>query len=852
MPDPRPLGSSYLLNELIGRGAMGQVWRGSVVSDGTPVAIKILRSELSEDPEIVARFHREGSIMLAVSHPCVVAVRDVISEGDTLAIVMDLIEGGDLRAYLGQAKNLRASEALRLIGQVLAGLQAVHSAGILHRDLKPENILIDSTGSKGPVARLTDFGIARFAEGPTITRLTGLIGTPQYLAPEVIAHGRATTTSDLYSAGIVLYELLSGRVPFSAAHPAAVLRQHIEDKPLRPEGLEDDLWGFVAHLLEKEPADRLSSAAQAARECAVLAYKYSGRAALVPAAERLEDELPTFTPEPAEEPPRSRNDGVPPMSVILDDLVGSSFLKVGDEDAGPPLAEPGRHLHPAGSTKESAPGGPKSTNRFKHRAAARWGVVLLSIALVAIAVVGVTTLRTERLQDTFRQGIALGNGVIVRSGPSVNSERTGSVAAGDSVDIVCRTRGDMVVGVAGPTDLWNKIREPVGFVSDGFLDTGGQTINAPECSADDVPNITPASIPGGGSSTVAVETSLNSPSSIAIGPDGNLYIAEGENSRVLRLQDGHLVRVAGSGHYGFGGDGGPALEATMSRPAGIAFGPDGSLYIADEHNRRIRRVGPDGIIRTVAGSGPEGNEEIGRFSGDGGPATEAGLKQVSDVAVSPDGSIYIADPFNQRIRRVDSAGNISNFAGSGLSGGPGAFSGDGGPANQARLSGPDKVEVGPDGSVLFSETGNNRVRRVDRQGIITTIAGSGLPESSAGFSGDGGPATKAKLSAPKGLEVGRDGSIYVAVSFSNRVRKIAPDGTITTVAGSGPIGDSAGFSGDGGPATEASLNGPADVAVDGAGNLYVTDCVNGRIRMVDSRGIISTIAGIGTISAGMC
>jgi serine/threonine protein kinase len=138
----KSLGAFYVLHEPIGRGAMGQVWRGAVIADGSPVAIKVLHAELAEDADVVARFHREGSIMVAIRYPCVVGIRDVVTEGGTLAIVMDLIEGGDLGAYLRSAGSLPPSEALRLTGQVLAGLQAVHQAGILHHDLKPENIPI--------------------------------------------------------------------------------------------------------------------------------------------------------------------------------------------------------------------------------------------------------------------------------------------------------------------------------------------------------------------------------------------------------------------------------------------------------------------------------------------------------------------------------------------------------------------------------------------------------------------------------------------------------------------------------------------------------------------------------------
>lgn len=251
----------------------------------------MLRPELAEDPAIVARFLRERAIMLSLSHPCLVRVLDLVVEGDTLAIVMDLVDGPDLRGWLREAGTLSPFSALRLTGQVLAGLHTVHSAGILHRDLKPENVLVDTT-RREPVARLTDFGIAHASDETRLTNLTDLIGTPRYLAPETIEDGSVTAASDLYAAGIVLYELLCGAPPFTAPHISALLRQHLEEPPSRPDGLSDDLWAFLASLLEKDPSRRTGSAALAARQCAALASSYRDAAALSPQTQRQTEEEP--------------------------------------------------------------------------------------------------------------------------------------------------------------------------------------------------------------------------------------------------------------------------------------------------------------------------------------------------------------------------------------------------------------------------------------------------------------------------------------------------------------------------------------------------------------------------------
>ena len=261
--DAIPLGSRYLLAERLGSGTFGEVRRGTVRETGVAIAVKLLRSELAEDPSVVARFVQEKQVLCRLQHPNLVEVRDLVVEGDVLAIVMDLIEGGDLRA---QSRSLLQApgEADRLVVQILDGLSAVHAAGIVHRDLKPENVLLDRSRSNEPTARITDFGIAKLTEGPSLTRTTTLVGTPEYLAPEIAEGGEATVATDLYAVGIILYELHAGRTPFSGGHPLAVLRRHVDEAPERPEGLSGPLWELIAQLLAKDPRRRPGSAQDAA------------------------------------------------------------------------------------------------------------------------------------------------------------------------------------------------------------------------------------------------------------------------------------------------------------------------------------------------------------------------------------------------------------------------------------------------------------------------------------------------------------------------------------------------------------------------------------------------------------
>ncbi len=282
--------------------------------------------------------------------------------------------------------------------------------------------------------------------------------------------------------------------------------------------------------------------------------------------------------------------------------------------------------------------------------------------------------------------------------------------------------------------------------------------------------------------------------------------------------------VAGVGTAAFDGDGGPATAAHLFGATSIASTPDGGFLIADNGNNRIRKV-LGGVITTVAGSG------VGGFSGDGGPATSAKLSAPNDVAPTPDGGFLIADLVNARIRKVLN-GQITTVAGTGTVG----FSGDGGPATAAKLSGPADVAPTPDGGFLIADSSNNRIRKVSADGTITTVAGDGT----SGFAGDGGAATAAELSHPTGVSPTSDGGFLIADQFNNRIRKVL-NGQITTVAGTGGLG----FAGDNGPATSATIFGPTSVTSTGDGGFLIADHGNHRIRKV-LNGQITTVAGTGS------
>ncbi len=336
-----------------------------------------------------------------------------------------------------------------------------------------------------------------------------------------------------------------------------------------------------------------------------------------------------------------------------------------------------------------------------------------------------------------------------------------------------------------------------------------------------------------GDGRAATAANLANPASVVLDGSGNLYIADQQNHRIRKVAaSGIITTVAGTGSYGFSGDGGAATAANLANPAGVALDASGNLYIADSQNHRIRKVTTSGIISTVAGTGTAG------YNGDGVAATTANLNNPVGVTVDGSGNLYIADALNHRVRKVSTTGIITTIAGTGTAG----FSGDGAAATTANLNTPAGVAVGGTGNLYVSDQKNQRIRMISTNGIITTAAGNGAP----GYSGDGVAASTTSLNDPAGLTVDGSGNLYIADQSNHRVRKVSTGGIISTVAGNG-IGI---YNGDGEMATTSSLYSPSGVMVDGTGSVYIADALNQRIRRVSASGIISTVAGNGTVNYG--
>jgi sugar lactone lactonase YvrE len=324
-----------------------------------------------------------------------------------------------------------------------------------------------------------------------------------------------------------------------------------------------------------------------------------------------------------------------------------------------------------------------------------------------------------------------------------------------------------------------------------------------------------------GDGGAANNASIYDPLGVAFDALGNLYIADYYNYRVRRVTaNGIITTVAGNGSHGYSGDGGAATNAMITNPSGVALDAVGNLYIADINNSRIRKVDTNGIITSVAGNGANG------YSGDGGAATNASLYWPSGVAFDAFGNLFIADEYTCCIRKVDPNGIITTVAG--IVDGYGYF-GDGGAATNALLYEPRGVAFDANGNLFIADYGNSRIRKVDTNGIITTVAGNGPGDGYAGsYSGDGGAATNATLYYPSGVAFDALGNLFIDDSANSRIRKMDANGIITTVTGNGTNS----YSGDGGAATNASLYYPSGVAFDVSGNLFIADTDNNRIRKV--------------------
>ncbi|MFE6808390.1 serine/threonine-protein kinase [Streptomyces sp. NPDC057681] len=378
----RKIGSRYTANQILGRGSAGTVWLGE--GPEGPVAIKLLREDLASDQELVGRFVQERTALLSLDHPRVVGVRDLVVDGNDLALVMDLVRGTDLRTRLDRERRLAPEAAVAIVADIADGLAAAHAAGIVHRDVKPENVLLDMQGPLGPggshPALLTDFGVAKLIDSPRRTRATKIIGTPDYLAPELIEGLPPRAAVDIYALATVLYELLAGFTPFGGGHPGAILRRHVTETVVPLPGIPDELWQLLVQCLAKAPASRLRASELAAR----LREQLPQLAGMAP----LDVDEPDTEPDPepdavpaAPEAPAARRGAVPlvPGATPADsnrDTHTSMRVPAPDELAG----------GARGTARAPRAAGAPRPGSARHRASARRRRITLGVAGAVLVV----------------------------------------------------------------------------------------------------------------------------------------------------------------------------------------------------------------------------------------------------------------------------------------------------------------------------------------------------------------------------------------------------------------------------------------------------------------------------------
>ncbi len=753
----------YTVGRELGADVFGLVLASHHHDLDRDAAIKIFSLAADDnDPGAVTDFVAQAQLLSRLDHPHIVRIYDYVGRDDLCLLIMELLAGGTLTG-----QHLPGEGACALGLAVADALTCAHTMGILHRDIKPDNILFTAAGQP----KITDFGIAKILDGSADTA-SRIVGTPKYMAPEQITGDRLGPATDLYALGVVLYELLAGTPPFDPRLPLPELfRHHCELTPPPPAGAPAPVAEVVMRALAKEPADRYPSAHAFALDLSHAATRVYGphwiaRSGIIL---HITDELrDPAAHQAAREAAASQAPGEttttttgPPASPSPPPAGRTATARLNPPGTTPPPAP----APPPGTTTPrptATPGTPAGSTAHRRKRLRRVPVVLL----VAVMALGVGTLVTWTLRDrssappsTLRPtspptatAIPVDTGVGASRG---NGPADGSVGQPDidrSDDIVVDRGGNIYI--AESTN--NRIRR---------IDTRGTITTVAGTGA-------PGSSGDGGPATRAA---LESPSGVTVDAAGNLYIIDGGNNRIRRVDtSGVITTIAGAGGSISSGDNGPARQANLNFfNDDIVVDTAGNLYISEFN--RVRRIDTNGIITTIAGTRDEG------FAGDGGPANKAKTGNIGGLAVDAAGNLYIADQTNHRIRRIDTSGIITTIAGTGTQG----FSGDGGPARRAKLdllgfggSGCDMAVDGA-GNLYITDELNERIRRVDTNGIITTFAGIGV----SGLDGNGGPATRARLAGPNSVEVDAAGNVYIGELGNSRIRKVDTRGIITTPAG---------------------------------------------------------------------
>ncbi|MGH2584934.1 MAG: protein kinase domain-containing protein [Dehalococcoidia bacterium] len=697
---PQTIGR-YTVRAELGSGGFATVYRAYDPNLDRELALKVLHPHLVHQPDIRARFIREGRALARVRHPNLVLVYEAGEAEATAYLALELVDGRTLEDVVWERGSLALAEVVAIADQVAGALAALHARKLVHRDVKPANIMIERNTGR---AVLLDLGVMRDLTDATVTS-SSLIGTPSLMAPEqVLWHGQVTPQTDVYQLGASVFVALSGQVPFRG-DPVQVF-DAIKTQPppnlhaLRPD-LPATIVAIVAEAMSKDPARR------------------------PPGPQALAAELGRVAQQAAASDPMN---------------------------AGPTVPLPRPQAPPAPGATESVThrrtpdGGRADTQRALTRkpAAAIAGAVA---AVLGLAVLGLAVLLL-RSQDGDGNPAAAGSTTIATAQGAAPPQTSAQTAA-------------PALPVAGTVTTF----------------AGGW--------------------PGGFADGPIATAQFGAPPGLALGADGTLYVADQHNHRVRAISPAGAVSTVAD--LSAGG------QAPEDQLVGVAVDGAGVVYFIDRQNHLVYKVAPGGSPTVLAGSGRWGFAD--------GVGTQASFASLGGIAVDAAGAIYVTDEDNHALRRITPAGEVSTVAGSPK---PGFADGLG---TAAQFSYPVGVAADAAGTLYVADAGNHAIRRITPTGDVTTLAGTGEP----GFAD--GPGRQARFNNPWAVTVDGAGNVYVADKQNHRIRRIAPDGMVTTVAGGaegnvdGPIG-------------RAQFSLPMGVAVDRAGAIYVADVGSASIRKI--------------------
>jgi serine/threonine-protein kinase len=840
---PRQIGRFQVL-ATIGRGGFATVYRAEDLELRRQVALKVLHPHLAADQDFVRRFRDEARAAARLHHRNIVAIYDVATtDTGQPYLVMELLQGTLLSERLGTHTPLPPAEVISLVAQLASALDYLHANGLIHRDLKPSNVMLDRVG----VATLMDFGIARSLSDEARLTLPGqLFGTPAYMAPELIAGENVTAAADVYSLAILAYEMFAGRPPFEG-NTQRILYAQAYEQPAPLRHVPDAAWQAIQRALDKDPARRYATAGEFALALAGAMTSTAATDRTLTGDDATELWHPTITGNTDLSLPEHTVAATAEPQRQVDLLPADASPAGGDPNAT--LVVP-NHGTAAGSASAAASKPPHTladaAGRFpavRAEAAAtpiaakeappeavvarpepRRGNRLLAVAgLVALLVLVLALgagllLSRRRAAPTGRAASkpSVPPTALAGSGPApaapagqINLRITAPSegAAVNSTVLVSVEQSGAVIKPATDNDPnaahyhYFIDRNPDDVLKPGQpIPTGQPDIIHSASPSLAIPDLKP----GQHHVWVVLAHTDHTPYSPNIQRDVTFTVVPAASA---------VQTVAGSGRQGVADGAGSAAQ--FSNPAAVAVDASGNLYVADTGNSRIRRITPAGVVSTIAGSG------AGQFDHPRG------------VAVDRAGNVYVADTGNNQIRRIAPDGTVTTLAGSGSPGLGGGGLVDG-PGAQAQFKEPIGIAVDADGNVYVADSGNNRIRKVTPDGRVSTLAGSG-PPGSGGFAD--GPGASARFNAPRGVAVDSSGNLYVADTLNQRIRKITPDGTVSTLAGTGDQGTA------NGAASAALFSNPDGVAVDSSGNVFVSDNASFRLRQITASGLVFDLAG---------